>query len=126
MVPDEDTEEMVEKKVSRYDIKYITNDNKSVTVDGISNVFNPEFYNYSKLISGLLRHGMPIEYILSTVKSLDFKVDSINSWKNGVMRALKSYITDGVTKELCSKCGSPLYRENGCVICKNCGDSKCG
>lgn len=126
MIPDEDTEEMVEKKVSRYDIKYITNDNKSVTVDGISNVFNPEYYNYSKLISGLLRHGMPIEYILSTVKSLDFKVDSINSWKNGVMRALKSYITDGVTKELCSKCGSPLHRENGCVICKNCGDSKCG
>ena len=127
IVEDEDTGEMVEKKVSRYDIKYINNDGEKVTIEGLSNIFNPIFFNYSKLISGLLRHGMGVQYIIATIKSMDFKDDNINSWKNGVIRSLKTYIEDGEIKgEVCPTCKGKITRINGCKTCTNCGWSACG
>ena len=127
IVEDEDTGEMVEKKVSRYDIKYINNDGEKVIIEGLSNIFNPIFYNYSKLISGLLRHGMGVQYIIATIKSMDFKDNNINSWKNGVIRSLKTYIEDGEIKgEVCPTCGGKITRINGCKTCTNCGWSACG
>ena len=127
IVEDEDTGEMVEKKVSRYDIRYINNDGEKVIIEGLSNIFNPIFYNYSKLISGLLRHGMGVQYIIATIKSMDFKDNNINSWKNGVIRSLKTYIEDGEIKgEVCPTCGGKITRINGCKTCTNCGWSACG
>lgn len=127
IVEDEDTGEMVEKKVSRYDIKYINNNGEKVIIEGLSNIFNPIFYNYSKLISGLLRHGMGVQYIIATIKSMDFKDNNINSWKNGVIRSLKTYIEDGEIKgEVCPTCKGKITRINGCKTCTNCGWSACG
>ena len=126
MLYNEDTGKEELCKVSRYDIKYTSNNGNIMYVEGLNTVFNPEFYNYSKLISAILRHGMPIEYVISTIKSLDFKNNSINTWKNGVIRTLKSYLKDGETGELCPECGSKLVRVNGCVSCPNCGWSRCG
>jgi ribonucleoside-diphosphate reductase alpha chain len=127
LVEDEDTGDIIEKTISRYDIRYINKENKEVTVEGLSNIFNPVFYNYSKLISGLLRHGMGVQYIIATIKSMDFKDNHINSWKNGVIRSLKTYIKDGEVKgEVCPTCGSKITRINGCKTCTNCGWSACG
>lgn len=126
IVEDEDTGEMVEKKVSRYDIRYINTNGKKVTIEGLSTIFNPVFYNYSKLISGLLRHGMGVQYIVSTIKSMNFKDNNINSWKNGVIRSLKQYLEDGEIKgESCPSCGGKISRINGCKTCTNCGWSAC-
>ena len=126
LVEDEDTGNMVEKKVSRYDIRYIDNNGNKITIEGLSSVFNPIFYNYSKLISGLLRHGMGVQYIVSTIKSMNFQEDSINTWKNGVIRSLKVYIEDGEVKgESCPSCGGKITRINGCKSCTNCGWSAC-
>ena len=126
IVEDEDTGEMVEKKVSRYDIRYIDTNGKKVTIEGLSTIFNPVFYNYSKLISGLLRHGMGVQYIVSTIKSMNFKDNNINSWKNGVIRSLKQYLEDGEIKgESCPSCGGKISRINGCKTCTNCGWSAC-
>lgn len=126
IVEDDDTGEMVEKKVSRYDIRYTNNEGNKITIEGLSSVFNPTFYNYSKLISGLLRHGMGVQYIVSTIKSMNFQDDSINTWKNGVIRSLKVYIEDGEVKgESCPSCGGKITRINGCKTCTNCGWSAC-
>jgi ribonucleoside-diphosphate reductase alpha chain len=98
-------------------------------VEGLNAKFNPEFWNYSKLLSSVLRYKMPINHVLHLVESLDIKEDSINSWKAGVKRALKRYIKDGdkvVGGEKCPECGSDLIFQDGCVLCPNCGYSKCG
>ena len=126
IMEDDETGQMVEKKVSRYDIRYVDNDGEKITIEGLSNVFNPIYHNYSKLISGLLRHGMGVQYIISTIKSLNFKDDNINTWKNGVIRSLKVYMEDGEIKgEVCPSCGSKIQRINGCKSCMNCGWSAC-
>ena len=125
-VYNEETQQTEQAKVSRYDIRYTNNNNETAFIYELNAIFNPAFYNYSKLISAILRHGMPIEYVVSTIKSLDFKNDTINTWKNGVIRALKSYLKDGETGETCPECGGKLVRINGCVSCQNCGWSKCG
>lgn len=127
MVEDKETGEMVEKRVSRYDIRYVNNNGEKITIEGLSNTFNPEFYNYSKLISGILRHGMPIQYLIPVIDDLRFDKDNINSWKNGVIRSLKTYIKDGEVKgESCPTCGGKITRINGCKTCTNCGWSACG
>ncbi len=93
-------------------------------------MFNEEFWNYAKLISGVLRHRMPIETIVSLIASLHVEEDSINTWKNGIERALKKYIPDGTkvtSGKKCESCGSSnLVYQEGCLICKDCGSSKCG
>lgn len=126
MVEDDETGQMVEKKVSRYDIRYVDNNGEKITIEGLSTVFNPIYHNYSKLISGLLRHGMGVQYIIATIKSLNFKDDYINTWKNGVIRSLKVYMEDGEIKgEVCPSCGGKIQRINGCKSCMNCGWSAC-
>jgi len=91
-------------------------------------MFKPEFWNYAKLISGVLRHGMPIADVVNLIQSLKLDSESINNWKNGVERALKKYIPNGTkAKGKCGECGSVnLVYEEGCLICKDCGSSKCG
>ena len=113
-------------QVSRYDIEYIDENGKSVIVEGLSSIFNPEYYNYAKLISGLCRHGMPPQYVSKVVASLDFKDDGINTWKNGIIRALKPFMKDEKTGDKCPKCGAELWRVSGCIQCPDCGWSKCG
>lgn len=114
------------KLVSRYDVEY-TDENKNIKIiEGLSTIFNKEFWNYGKLISGLLRHGMPISYVIKVISSLDFKDDGINSWKNGVIRALKQFAKDEQIGDICPNCGEKLWRVSGCIECKNCGYSKCG
>jgi ribonucleoside-diphosphate reductase alpha chain len=114
---------------SRYDFQYLNKYGYKVTMEGLSIQFNVEFWNYAKLISGILRHGMPIPFVVHLVENLQFEAESINTWKNGVVRALKKYIPDGtkISKEKCPNCGERdtlEYRE-GCVTCTSCGDSKC-
>ena len=115
-------------EVRRYDFQYTDRFGYKKTIGGLSHMFNSEFWNYAKLISGVLRHGMPIDNVVALVQSLNLDSESINNWKNGVERALKKYIPDGTkVKGECDKCGSPnLVYEEGCLICKNCGHSKCG
>lgn len=113
----------------RYDFQYTNKHGYRTTIEGLSYKFNPVFWNYAKLISGVLRHGMPIHKVVDTVTSLQFDNDTINSWKAGVARALKKYVPDGTVAEgaVCSECGSKnvTYQE-GCLICPDCGTSKCG
>ena len=120
---DANTNEIV--KVSRYDIEYTLN-GETKTILGLSTIFNEEFWNYGKLISAVLRHGMPVNYVVKMISSLDFKNDGINSWKAGVIRALKSFMKDEDLHEPCPKCGGHLRRESGCIQCIDCGWSKCG
>jgi ribonucleoside-diphosphate reductase alpha chain len=125
-IVDEETGEIVVKRVSRYDIRYTDSKGEKITIDGLSSSFKDVYNNYSKLISGLCRHGMPLEYIVSTIKSLTFDNDNINSWKNGVTRAFKTYIADGEVKgEVCPECGAKIIRENGCKRCSECTWSAC-
>jgi ribonucleoside-diphosphate reductase alpha chain len=121
----EDTNMTEIVKVSRYDIEYTIN-GENKTILGLSTVFNEEFWNYGKLISGLLRHGMPVNYVVKVISNLDFKNDGINSWKMGVIRALKTFTKDEDLHEPCPKCGGRLRRESGCIQCIDCGWSKCG
>lgn len=121
----DDTGAMETVKVSRYDIEYTMNGEVN-TILGLSTIFNEEFWNYGKLISAVLRHGMPVNYVVKMISSLDFKNDGINSWKNGVIRALKTFTKDEDLHEPCPKCGGHLRRESGCVQCVDCGWSKCG
>ncbi|MCE1197699.1 MAG: adenosylcobalamin-dependent ribonucleoside-diphosphate reductase [Marinilabiliales bacterium] len=118
-----------ENGVSRYDFQYRNNRGYKTTIEGLSFKFNPIFWNYAKLISSVLRHSMPIEKVVELITSLQFDVESINTWKNGVARALKKFIPNGTTCEdaKCEGCGSDnvIYQE-GCLICKDCGSSKCG
>ena len=113
----------------RYDFQYTNKQGYRTTIEGLSYKFNPVFWNYAKLISGVLRHGMPIHKVVNTVTSLQFDNDTINSWKAGVARALKKYVPDGTVAEgaICGECGSKnvTYQE-GCLICPDCGTSKCG
>lgn len=114
---------------SRYDFQYQNKSGYKTTIEGLSHKFNPEFWNYAKLISGTLRHGMPIENVVHLVESLQLDNVSINTWKNGVARALKRYIPDGTDTrgQECDNCHSRnLMYQEGCLTCKDCGSSKCG
>jgi ribonucleoside-diphosphate reductase alpha chain len=114
----------------RYDFQYTDKYGYKNTLGGLSHIFNPEFWNYAKLISSVLRHGMPIPDVVNLVSSLRLDSESINTWKAGVERALKKYIPDGTrakTKQKCQDCGSSsLVYQEGCLICTSCGSSKCG
>ena len=114
---------------SRYDFQYTNKRGYKTTIEGLSYKFNPVFWNYAKLISSVLRHGMPIHKVIDLVSSLQFDNETINSWKAGVGRALKKYIPNGTLAEdtACGECGSEnvIYQE-GCLTCKDCGSSKCG
>jgi len=118
-----------ENGVSRYDFQYTNKRGYKTTIEGLSYKFNKEFWNYAKLISGVLRHGMPIEDAINLVSGLQLDNEFINSWKNGVERALKKYIPNGTKakKGVCENCGSDsLIYQEGCLICTACGSSKCG
>ena len=111
----------------RYDFQFENKIGYKTTIEGLSERFNPEFWNYAKLISGVLRYKMPIELVIKLVSSLQLDSQSINTWKNGVERALKRYIQDGTpTGEKCPKCKNQLIFEEGCLHCPQCGYSKCG
>jgi ribonucleoside-diphosphate reductase alpha chain len=115
--------------VSRYDFQYTNKRGYKTTIEGLSHKFNPVYWNYAKLISGTLRHGMPIHKVVELVTSLQFDNETINSWKAGVARSLKRYIPNGTTADdaKCAECGSSdvVYQE-GCLTCLTCGCSKCG
>ena len=113
----------------RYDFQFENKRGYKTTVEGLSEKFNPEYWNYAKLISGVLRYRMPIKHVIKLVGSLQLKSESINTWKNGVERALKKYIIDGTEAkgQKCPNCGQEtLVYQEGCLICKNCGASRCG
>lgn len=114
---------------ARYDFVFYDKDGYEVIIRGLSRTFDPEFWNYAKLISGILRHGMPLLKVIDLVDNLKFDNDSINTWKKGVNRALKRYVPDGTkVSESCPQCGAvdSLQYKEGCVVCTNCGYSKCG
>ena len=112
----------------RYDFCFINKRGYKTTIEGLSDKFNPEFWNYAKLISGVLRYGMPIDQVLKLISSLELDSQSINTWKNGVERALKKYLPNGTqVSEKCPKCGqNTLVYQEGCLRCTSCGTSKCG
>ena len=113
----------------RYDFQFKNKRGYKTTVEGLSEKFNPEYWNYAKLISGVLRYRMPIDHVINLVSSLQLKDESINTWKNGVERALKKYVTDGTqaSGQKCPVCGhETLIYQEGCLICTNCGASRCG
>ena len=109
---------------SRYDFQYENKRGYKTTIEGLSHKFNPEFWNYAKLISSTLRHGMSIDKVVDLINSLQLDSESINTWKNGVVRALKRFIADGTVakKEKCNNCNSSnLIYQEGCLTCKDCG-----
>ena len=111
---------------ARYDFQFLDQDGYPVTIGGLSRMFKKEYWNYAKLISGILRHGMPIPNVVELIGKLNFDVDSINTWSNGAARALKRYIKDGTeTGETCPDCGAKIIYTGGCKSCPNCGWSKC-
>jgi len=113
----------------RYDFQFENKRGYKTTVEGLSEKFNPEYWNYAKLISGVLRYRMPIDRVIKLVSSLQLKSENINTWKNGVERALKKYVSDGTaaTGQKCPNCGQEtLVYQEGCLICTNCGASRCG
>ena len=113
----------------RYDFQFENKRGYKVTIEGLSEKFNKEYWNYAKLISGVLRYRMPIEQVIKLVGSLQLDSESINTWKNGVERALKKYIQDGTEAKgkKCPNCGNEtLVYQEGCLICKTCGASRCG
>ncbi len=115
---------------SRYDLQFVDKQGYKITIEGLSRSFDPEYWNYAKLISGVLRRGMPIHEVVKLVEGLNLSDDFINTWKNGVARALKKYIPNGTAPKdkKCPQCGDPegLVYEEGCLVCKSCGYSKCG
>ena len=116
-------------EASRYDFQYLDKGGYPVTIQGLSRMFNKEYWNYAKLISGILRHGMPINYVIQLVQNLTVDEENINTWKNGIVRALKKYIPDGMklVGKVCPECGqNTLIYQDGCMLCTNCGHSKCG
>ena len=115
-------------KKARYDFEFLDKDGYKVYIQGLSRMFNQEYWNYAKLISGILRHGMPIQNVVELISKLNFDVDSITTWKNGVARALRRYIKDGTdTGEKCPQCGAKIIYTGGCKECSaKCGWSKCG
>ena len=111
---------------ARYDFQFLDQDGYHITMEGLSRMFKKEYWNYAKLISGVLRHGMPIPSVVELIGKLNFDTDSITTWSNGVARALKRYIKDGTeTGEVCPDCGGKLIYSGGCKSCPNCGWSKC-
>lgn len=122
--------EVEEDGKSRYDFHYKDRFGYPGVLGGISHMFQQEYWNYAKLISGVIRNGMPIVDILSLVKGLNLNDESINTWKNGIERALKQYIPNGTRDESgqkCEMCGSSnLIYQEGCLICQDCGHGKCG
>lgn len=113
----------------RYDFQFINKRGHKTTIEGLSDKFNPEYWNYAKLISGVLRYDMPIDQVLKLVGGLELDSQSINTWKMGVERALKKYIANGTTAsgQRCPNCGQEtLVYQEGCLICTSCGTSKCG
>ena len=112
-----------------YDFQFINKRGYKTTIEGLSEKFNPEFWNYAKLISGVLRYGMPIDQVVKLISSLELNNQSINTWKMGVERALKKYLPNGseAKGQKCPKCGNEtLIYQEGCLICTSCGTSKCG
>ena len=113
----------------RYDFQFENKRGYKTTVEGLSEKFNKEYWNYAKLISGVLRYRMPLQNVIRLVGSLQLESENINTWKVGVSRALKKYITDGTVAQgqKCPNCGKEeLVYQEGCLICKNCGASRCG
>ena len=113
----------------RYDFQFENKRGYKVTIEGLSEKFNKEYWNYAKLISGVLRYRMPIVQVMKLVSSLQLDSESINTWKNGVERALKNYVQDGTEAKgkKCPNCGNEtLVYQEGCLICKTCGASRCG
>jgi ribonucleoside-diphosphate reductase alpha chain len=115
---------------ARYDFQYLDGEGYKITIEGLSRSFDKEFWNYAKLISGILRHKMPMNYVVDLIQNLNMYDDHINTWKNGVARALKRYVPDGTAAadKKCNECGDPegvIYSE-GCLQCVSCGHSKCG
>ena len=125
--PDENGK-LVKVRKKRYDIEYIDANGERQVHTGLNHAFNPEFWNYAKFISAVLRHGMPLLYTWELIDSLNFKEDYINTWKNGVARVIKKYIKDGIeVNKKCPNCGSDhLEFKEGCLTCMACGNSKCG
>ena len=116
-----------EDGTKRYDFQFENKIGYKTTIEGLSERFNPEFWNYAKLISGVLRYKMPIPQVIKLISSLELDEDNINTWKNGVERALKRYMKDGTSSaEKCPNCKQQLIFEEGCLHCPSCGYSKCG
>ena len=118
-----------DKGNKRYDFQFINKRGYKTTIEGLSDKFNPEYWNYAKLISGVLRYGMPIDQVLKLVGGLELDSQSINTWKMGVERALKKYLPNGTKAngQTCPNCGQEtLIYQEGCLICTSCGTSKCG
>ena len=114
---------------TRYDFQYEDSHGYKTTIEGLSRTFNEEYWNYAKLISGVLRHGMPLSFVVDMVENLHLNEETLNTWKKGVVRSLKRFIADGTkpAENTCPSCKEPsLVYEEGCLNCKSCGHSKCG
>ena len=112
-----------------YDFQFKNKRGYKMTIEGLDSKFNPEYWNYAKLISGVLRYGMPIDQVIKLVQGMELNSESINTWKTGVERALKKYLPNGteVKGQRCPNCGlETLVYQEGCLICTNCGASRCG
>lgn len=119
-----------EKGSARYDFRYVDKEGYKTTIEGLSRSFDKEYWNYAKLISGILRHGMPMPYVVNLIQNLNLYDDHINTWKNGVARALKRFVPEGAAAadKKCPECDDPegLIYSEGCLKCISCGHSKCG
>ena len=118
-----------ENGTKRYDFQFVNKRGYKTTIEGLSEKFNPEYWNYAKLISGVLRYGMPIDQVIKLVRGLELDSRSINTWKMGVERALKKYVPNGMKAngQTCPNCGhETLVYQEGCLICTSCGSSRCG
>jgi len=114
---------------TRYDFQYEDSHGYNTTIEGLSRTFNKEYWNYAKLISGVLRHGMPLSFVVDMVDNLHLSEETLNTWKKGIVRSLKKFIPDGTkpSENTCPSCQEPsLVYEEGCLNCKSCGHSKCG
>lgn len=114
---------------TRYDFQYEDSHGYKTTIEGLSRTFNQEYWNYARLISGVLRHGMPLSFVVDMVNNLHLNDETLNTWKKGVVRSLKKFIPDGTkpSENTCPSCSEPsLVYEEGCLNCKSCGHSKCG